>query len=394
MAEIIIVKGREASVLRRHPWIFSGAVDRLRGIAGSGDTVDVLSWQERLLGRAAFSPHSQIRARMFTFDDSPVDENLFLSRISASLNRRLDSGLERTSEAYRIVFSESDGLPGLIMDRYGSFIVCQFLSAGAERWKDVIIRLLDVTFHPEGIYERSDTEVRRLEGLEPQKGLLCGTEPPQKLEIREGELRYLVDIRNGHKTGMYLDQRVNRGILAQYCVDKEVLNCFSYTGGFGLAALKGGARKVVNIDTSAECLALARENATLNGFDSEASEFIEGDVFKWLRSYRDAGRLFDLIVLDPPRFAESRSQLEGALRGYKDINLLAMKLLRHGGLLFTFSCSGHVIPELFYKMVTAAASDAGRRIQVLQHLQQASDHPVMLDFPEGAYLKGLICQAM
>jgi 23S rRNA (cytosine1962-C5)-methyltransferase len=294
--------------------------------------------------------------------------------------------------ALRLVNAESDGLPGVIVDRYGEYLVCQFLSVGAEYWRREIVTLLADLMPFAGIYERSDVDVREKEGLPLATGVLAGSPPPDLIEIDEYGVRFAVDVRSGHKTGFYLDQRDNRALVAEYAEGREVLNGFAYTGAFGVWALRGGAVKVTNVESSAAALDLARRNVELNGFDAERVENVAGDVFHVLRQYRDARRQFDLIVLDPPKFADSRSQIEKASRGYKDINLLAFKLLRPGGLLFTFSCSGLVTPDLFQKIVAGAALDSGRDVQIVRRMTQAPDHPVALNFPEGEYLKGLVCR--
>jgi 23S rRNA (cytosine1962-C5)-methyltransferase len=299
-----------------------------------------------------------------------------------------------TFTAYRLVHAESDGLPGVILDRYGEFLVCQFLSAGAEYWKHTLVEQIAELIQAKGVYERSDVNVRQKENLSPAAGVLAGEQPPETVEIREGALRFLVDLRHGHKTGFYLDQRENRAALADYVQDKEVLNCFAYTGGFGISALKNGARKVVNIESSESAIDLARRNADLNALDAAKIEYVQDNVFGVLRGYRKTGRQFDLIILDPPKFADSRSALKRASRGYKDINLLAMQLLKPGGILFTFSCSGILSPELFQKIVADAALDANKNAQILEYLSQAPDHPIALNFPEGEYLKGLICKVL
>ncbi len=377
---------------RRHPWVFSGAIGGLTGDPVSGDTVDVRTAHGVPLGLGAWSPRSQIAVRMWTFDPAEaVDEAFFRRRLEQALQlrERLRPGLN--SNACRLVNAEADGLPGLIVDRYADVVVCAFLSAGAERWKPVVVRLLQDLAAPAGIYERSDAEVRSKEGLEPVTGPLAGAEPPAQVAINEGPLRYQVDVRNGHKTGFYLDQRDNRRTVAA-CAAGEVLNAFAYTGAFGIAALHGGARHVTQLDSSAAALDAARLHAELNGIAAERVAYVQGDAFVELRHFRDSRRQFDTIVLDPPRFAASRHQLEGACRGYKDINLLAFKLLRPGGILATFSCSALMDPALFQQVVAAAAIDAGRDVQILRWLSQASDHPVALCAPEGHYLKGLLCR--
>ncbi|MCP4397199.1 MAG: methyltransferase domain-containing protein [bacterium] len=392
MASMILRTGREKSLLRRHPWIFSGAVKRVQGDPKAGETLDVLSAQGAWLASAAYSPHSQIVARVWSFDHSEtISDDFFRTRLSRSIEVR-KSFSSSACTAYRLVHGESDFLPGVIIDRYGDFLVCQFLTAGAEYWKTHIVAQLAELAPHAGIYERSDAAARKKEGLPLSIGVLAGEAPPEKLEIREGELRFLVDVQQGHKTGFYLDQRDNRACLAQYAEGAEVLNCFAYSGGFGVYALKYGAKHVTNIESSAEALDLARRNFELNGLDLSQVELCRHDVFKHLRVYRNADRQFDLIVLDPPKFAESKGQLKRACRGYKDINWLAFRLLRPGGRLLTFSCSGLMTMELFQKIVADAALDAGCDVQIVQRLSQAADHPTALSVPEGSYLKGLVCR--
>ena len=393
MAFIIVKPKRDKSLLRRHPWVFSGAVAKTRGQLQPGDTEDVVTPQGNWLGRGAHSPSSQICVRIWTFDeDEAIDAPFFRRRLErAAANRReLIERLRLTG--YRLVNAESDGLPGVIIDRYGDYLVCQFLTLGAEVWKATIVEQLQAIMPAAGIYERSDSPVRDKEGLPRQTGVLAGKEPPAAIEFHEGPHRFWVDVRNGHKTGFYLDQRDNRLQMNGHADAAEVLNCFAYTGGFGVAALKAGARRVTNVDLSAAALDLSQRNILLNDLNPDQVEHVEADVFKQLRYYRDAARRFDLIVLDPPKFADSRAQVSRASRGYKDINLLAIKLLREGGYLFTFSCSGLIEPELFQKIVADAALDAGREVQIVRRLNQAADHLTALNFPEGHYLKGLLCR--
>jgi 23S rRNA (cytosine1962-C5)-methyltransferase len=405
MSSVTLKPGREKSLLRRHPWIFSGAIEKVEGDPASGETVEVRAADGTPIAAGAYSPQSQIAVRVWTFDPAEsVSPLFFRARLTRAFNARqsLISNLELPASpslvtrhaslsAYRLVNAESDGLPGLIVDRYGEYLVCQFLSAGAEYWKREIVALLADLLPYAGIYERSDVDVREKEGLAPATGVLAGSLPPDLIEIDEYACRFAVDVRGGHKTGFYLDQRDNRALVAEYAEGREVLNCFAYTGAFGAWALKGGAIKVTNVESSAAALDLARHHVELNGLDLAKVENVGGDVFHVLRQYRDARRQFDLIVLDPPKFAESRSQVEKASRGYKDINLLAFKLLRPGGVLFTFSCSGLITPDLFQKIVAGAALDAGRDAQIVWRMTQAPDHPVALNFPEGEYLKGLVC---
>ena len=394
MKAILLKRGREKSVLRRHPWIFSGAIAKIEGHPKQGETVDILASEGALLARGAYSPHSQITVRIWTFDPrEDVSSEFFDGRLRQAVEARRSLMSGDGPAGVRLINAESDGLPGIIADRYGDFLVVQFLSAGADYWKGAVVETLMRLMSVSGVYERSDAGVREKEGLPKLAGTLAGREPQDLVEIREGSCRFLVDIKRGHKTGFYLDQRENRGMIAEFARGTEMLNCFSYTGGFGIAALRAGAEKVTNVDTSAGALDLARRNAEINGVDASNLESVEGDAFAVLRRWRDAGRAFDVIVLDPPKFAESQSQLARASRGYKDINLLAFKLLRPGGILFTFSCSGLMSPELFQKIVADAALDAGCEAQIIRRLAQASDHPTLLSFPEGSYLKGFICRA-
>ncbi len=393
MPSVFLKRGRDTALERRHPWIFSGAILRVEGNPGSGDTVEIRTESGAMLGLGAYSPQSQISVRVWTFKQGEeISPSFFGRRLARALEARRALVESNEFTACRIVNAESDGLPGLIVDRYGGFLVCQFLAAGVERWRADIVGQLAALFPCDGIYERSDAEVRAKEGLEPRTGVVAGNEPPELVDVREGECNYLVDVRRGHKTGFYLDQRDNRALLAGSTKDADVLDCFTYTGGFSVRALKGGAKTVCAVDSSGDSLALARRNVEHNGQDCGRLETLDGDVFHVLRKFRDIGRSFDVIVLDPPKFVTSRKQLESASRGYKDINLLAFKLLRPGGALFTFSCSSLMLPDLFQKIVADAALEAGREAQIIRRLSQGSDHPVALNFPEGAYLKGLVCR--
>lgn len=385
--QLIIVAGREKSLLRRHPWIFSGAVATVKGRPASGQTVDVLGQNGQWLARASFSPKSQIMGRVWTFDaGEAIDTEFFERRISLSVERRRD--FESASNALRLVHSESDGLPGLILDRYAGVLVFQLLTAGAEFWRESIIAALRNLFPADPILERSDVDVRAKEGLSARVEAVHG-HVPDLVEIQENGVKYLVDAHGGHKTGFYLDQRDSRLAVGAAARGREVLNCFSYTGGFGLAALGGGAAHVTQLDASAPALALAERNRDTNGFAPGSMDTVCGDAFQILRNWHKEGRAFDLIVLDPPKFVDSKASLNRAARGYKDINLCALRLLNPGGRLFTFSCSGLMEDSLFQKIVADAALDAGRTGRIVRRLTQAGDHPVALTFPEGAYLKGL-----
>ncbi len=392
MPALILKAGRERSLLRRHPWIFSGAIQRVEGEPASGGTVDLLSSNRQFLARASYSPTSQIRARVWTFfPNEPVDPEFFRRKLQAAIETRQRFGIENQSNAFRLVYAESDGIPGLIIDRYGEVLVFQSLTAGSEFWKKTLADLLLEETGLSTIYERSDADVRELEGLEPKVGLLRGNLSSFVFPITEHSRQFNVNLESGHKSGFYLDQRPNRLRIRELAKDKDVLDCFCYTGGFTINALDGGAKSVLSIDSSAEALALAKQNVALNNLSVEKTNFIEGDVFQLLRKFRDENRSFDMIILDPPKFAPTAAQVERAAWAYKDINLLSFKLLRPGGILVTFSCSGGVEAGLFQKIVAGAALDAGVDAQIIGHLSQGSDHPVALHFPEAAYLKGLIC---
>ncbi len=392
MTTAILKKGRDHSVRNRHPWIFSGAIDRLEGDAAPGSTVLVRDASGEALGLGAISPTSQIRIRMWTFDpEAKINDVFFANALHNALNAR-DRFKHDEKSAFRVVNAEADLLPGVTIDRYGNWYVGQFTTAGAELWKQHIVATLMELSPAKGFFERSDAETRKYEGLAEASGVLAGEEPPELVEIAENGISYLVDIRKGHKTGFYLDQRDNRAAVAAYAKGRDVLNVFSYTGGFGVAALAAGAKSVTNVDISAQAIALAKRNFALNNLPDNA-EFVEGNAFDVLRKYRDSRRSFDLIILDPPKFADNKNRVMGALRGYKDLNLLAMKLLRQNGYLATFSCSGLVTPDLFRKVVCEAAVDSGRDFQIVRRFQQSSDHPESVFFPEGLYLKGLLLRA-
>ena len=390
MHRLILKPGREKSLKRRHPWVFSGAVARVEGKPASGDTVEIISGSGESLAVAAYSPQSQIRARVWDWHARQVDTDFFGERIRCAVQARAALLGGGTTNAARLIHGESDGLPGVVADRYGDTVVTQLLSAGAERWRGAIADALAAIPGVLRVWERSDADVRRLEALEPHSGLLRGAPLTEPLIIEEHGLKFGVGVELGHKTGFYLDQRDNRLLLRTLARGCDVLDCFSYTGGFALNALAGAAKSVAAIDSSGPALMQAGANAALNGF--AAAEWLEGDVFQLLRRFRDEGRGFDLIVLDPPKYAPTAAHAEKAARAYKDINLLAFKLLRPGGALMTYSCSGGVSAELFQKIVAGAALDAGVEARIEGWLHAAADHPVALAFPEGEYLKGLLCR--
>lgn len=393
MKQVTLKQGREKSLLRRHPWVFSGAIAAVEGSPEPGETVIVHSSAGEFLAQAAFSPQSQIRARVWSWNESEVIDPAFIeNRIQQAIALRqawIDSA---QTDAYRMVHAESDGLPGLIVDRYHDTLVLQILSAGVERWRDDIVAILSKIEGVACIYERSDVAVRELEGLPQRTGVLLGDAGKPTRLIKENGLRFIVDIQNGQKTGFYIDQRQNREFVRQIAQGKSVLNCFAYTGGFSVYALSGGADSVLSIDSSEEAIQLAKENTLLNLGTLDRSEWLVGDVFQELRALRDRARQFDMVILDPPKFAPTASQAQKAARGYKDINLLGLKLLKPGGILVTFSCSGGIDASFFQKIVADAALDAGVDARIICRLEQAPDHPTLLAFPEGTYLKGLVCQ--
>lgn len=393
---VYLQKERERSLLRRHPWVFSKAIENVKGKPNNGAPVEVFSNDGRWLARGAWSPESQIRIRVWTFTRSEqLDTDFFVRRLAAAQAGRQTLIEQQGLSAYRLVAAESDGLPGIIIDRYNDFLVCQLLSAGAEFHKKQLFDALKQLFPECSLYERSDVPVRKKEGLSERHGVVYGETPPDELVIEENNgVKIAIDIKTGHKTGFYLDQRDNRAIAGRYAKGRKVLNCFCYTGGFGVYALQGGASEVVNVDVSEPALALARRNAELNQLDLGKAQFLKQDVFKMLRECRERGDKFDMIVLDPPKFAESKTQLEGACRGYKDINLLACQLLNPNGILLTFSCSGLMTSDLFQKVVADAALDAGREAQIIERMGQAADHPISVAYPEGFYLKGLVVRVL
>ena len=391
MTSILLKRGREKSLKRRHPWLFSGAIEKVLGKPGAGDTVDIKDASGKLQAKAAYSPKSQIRARVWTFDpEEEVDAGFFRGRIERALALRDALPAARHTNALRLVHGESDGLPGLIVDRYADVLVAQFLAAGVERWRDPILDALAELSAAEAIFERSDAEVRKLEALPPRVGFARGNRNASRCPIVEYGLNFRVDVEQGQKTGFFLDQRENRQRVRELAAGREVLDGFSYTGGFSIAALAGGAKRVTAIESSAPALEVARVNLSANPLDAGRIEFIQSDVFKELRTLRDRGATFQMVVLDPPKFAPTAAQARNAARAYKDINLLAFKLLAPGGLLATFSCSGGVSAELFQSIVAGAALDAGAQAKIIERFGAAADHPVALEFPEGEYLKGLL----
>ena len=403
MEKLILRDRRDYATRHRHPWIFSGAVQSVTGSPAVGETVEVVDASGETLGYGSWSPASQIRVRMLSFDKAAVPDAEFVKGlVAAAVGRRAGFFVDGRTNAFRLVHGESDGIPGVVADYYDGWVVAQFASAGAEFWKTAVVdALMQYVPFSRGVYNRSDVDSRAREGLRDgdapaadETGPLAGGEPPELIEIFEDGVKYLVDVRKGHKTGFYLDQRDARAAVARCANGAEMLNCFAYTGGFGLAARAAGAASVVQLDISRQALDLAKKNADLDHLCGTTFEYVAADVFKQLRLYRDQGRSFDMIVLDPPKFADTKGQLMRAMRGYKDINLLAMKLLKPNGVLATFSCSGAMSPEMFETVCREAAFDARRSFQILERTSQAPDHPVSLSFPEGLYLKGLVLRAV
>ena len=390
LPKVWLKQGREKSLRRRHPWVFSGAVERVDGKPEPGASVAIVTAAGDLLARAAYSPASQIRARAWSFDvNESVDREFFRRRLLRAIESRRRLSLVGPQTACRLIFAESDGLPGLIVDRYGDYLVCQFSSAGAEAWRATIVELLDELCSPRGIYERSEGGARHKEGLPSRRGPLAGEQPPREIEIVAGDVRLIIDIEGGQKTGAYLDQQRNRERVAAHARGGAVLDAFSYTGGFAIACLRAGAASATLVDSSAEAVGLAERETAANGVHDRC-RFVTANVFDELRTVRDAGTRFDVVVVDPPKFVHSAEQINAGSRGYKDVNMLGLKLVRPGGVLATFSCSGHVDAALFQKIVAGAAVDAGRTAQILERLTQPADHPVATEFPEAEYLKGLI----
>ncbi len=385
--KLFLKPGREKPIKHMHPWIFSGAVMRLKGDPQPGETIKILSSDGEFIAWGAFSPESQIRVRVWSWDPGEIiSADFFKRKIKNSLAYRQLIGFD--SPMKRLIHAESDGLPGLIVDQYGKVAVIQILSAGVEFWKDDLVQILVDETGLESVYERSDVQVRKLEGLEQRTGLIYGEQPDDLLAIEDDGLKYWIDIKKGHKTGYYLDQRENRDLIGSLCAEKDVLDCFCYSGGFSVKALKSGANSVTLVDESQNALQLAEKHILTNDLPDERIILQKGDVFEVLRKFRDQAKRFDVIILDPPKFAPTASYADRAARGYKDINLLAFKLLNPGGLLATFSCSGGINREFFLRILAGAALDAGVNARIQLHMGQSADHSINLNFPEGTYLKG------
>lgn len=392
-AQVILKQGREKSVVNRHPWIFSGAIARVEGNPANGDVVDVWNSKARFVGRGIYNDKSQIQVRLLTWNpNDTIDEDFWRRRLRRAIAGRQVLLEAPDTDAFRLVYSEADGVPGFIADQYGTWLVVQFLSMAVERYRQIILDILVDLVAPQGIYDRSEGEAREKEGLVSVTGPVWGEIPPDMIEIMENGHTFLVDIKLGQKTGFYLDQRENRQKVSKYLFNKEILNAFAYTGGFSVYAAYAGAKRILNIDSSERALQIAERNMRRNGFGDREDIYAVADVFEIMRAYRDNNWKFDAVILDPPKFAHSKRHVEKATQGYKDINLLAMKLLKPGGVLISFSCSGAVSADLFQKVLFGATVDAGRHVQIIERLSQSSDHPVLLTYPESDYLKGLVCR--
>ena len=388
---VFLNPGKDKPVRNGHPWIFSGAIRKEPKDAKAGMTVDVLDSDKRFVARGYYNSHSQIRVRVLTVNEFEMIDAAFISRrISESVARRDSIFRSGQTNCARLVAHESDLLPGLIVDRYGDWISFQIVTAGMERWRAEIISTLKDVCRPAGIIERSDDAVREKEGLPLRNEIVFGVTPSEPVQVLENGMRLFVDILGGHKTGFYLDQRDNRAIIRDYAKGKRVLNCFSFTGGFSVSAMLGGAKDIINVDESGPALEISRRNLDANGFKTRDDQFVRADVFKLLRDYKAAGETFDMVILDPPKFVTSNAQIDRACRGYKDLSLLGMQLLKPGGLLATFSCSGLISRDLFQKVIFGASLDAKCNMQIIKHLSQAECHPTLLSFPESLYLKGFL----
>ena len=391
MATVTLGAKGDRAARHRHPWIFAAAIAAVGGRPEAGELVDVLDGRGQLVGRGYYNEHSRIRVRMLTWDDTPVDEALWRARVAAAVAAREPLACRDDLNAYRLVHAEADHLPGFFADRYGDVVVVQLLTAGVERARDVLIDAIAEIPGVRGVFERSDTASRGREGLPAVGGVVRG-DVPKAIEIVENGHIFLVNIESGQKTGFYLDQRDNRALVAEHARDCDVLDAFSHTGAFAVYAARAGAKSLALVDSSAAAMTAAGWNLEKNGAGECAVAMRTADVFDELRAMRDAGRMFDLVVLDPPKFATNRHQVDNAMRAYKDVNRVAMQLLTPGGLLATFSCSQAVDAAAFTIAVSWAGIDAKRDVHIVRRMGQGLDHPVLTTFPESEYLKGLLCR--
>jgi len=393
MSEVRLKKGKEKAVRQLHPWIFSGAIEHIKGKPENGDIVDVRDHSGEFLAKGFYNDQSRVAVRLLEWNEEvTIDESWWRMRIQRAVSARKDLLSAAGTNTYRLIFSEADFLPGLIVDRYADYLSVQILTSGIEKVKGIIVDELVGLLNVKGVFDRSDASARAHDGMDASFGILYGEEPPQFVEVIENGLRYHINIAEGQKSGFFCDQRENRRIVAGYAEGKRMLDCFSYSGGFTLNALKNGAAEVISVDSSALAVETLKQNIVLNGFGEARHTAVQSDVNKYLRVLREEGQKFDIIVLDPPKYAPSRSSLDKASRAYKDLNRMAMGLLNSGGLLATFSCSGAVDISHFKQILAWAALDAGKEIQYIYQFCQPEDHPVRSSFPEGEYLKGLFCR--
>lgn len=395
MIDVILKKGKEKAALQKHPWIFSGAIDKVKGSPINGEVVKVFAADQSFLAYGYYNSQSRVAVRLLEWEESSViDKAWYTEKLQRAIAARAHVLNNNETNTCRLVFSEADYLPGLIVDKYADFLSLQILSAGIESVKADIIDILRAELNPSGIFDKSDANARTHENLALSQGLLWGETPPEFIEVTENGIRYHINIADGQKSGFYCDQRDNRGILAEYTADKEVLDCFCYSGGFTLNSLKLNAKHVTSVDSSALAIETLQHNLGLNGFSADKQTSIQSDVNKQLRVFKEEGKTFDVIVLDPPKYAPSRSALDRAARAYKDLNRLGMLLLKPGGILATYSCSGAVDLDTFKQIIAWAALDAGREVQIIKQFHQPEDHPVRISFPEGEYLKGLMVRVL
>ena len=395
MIDVVLKKGKEKAVHQKHPWVFSGAIDKVKGSPLNGEVVKVLAADQSFLAYGYYNGQSRVAVRLLEWEeDNIIDKAWYEVRLKDAIASRAHLLSDQQTNTCRLVFSEADYLPGLIVDKYADYLSLQILSAGMETVKAELIEILIAELNPIGIFDKSDANARTHENLEVSQGLLWGETPPEFIEVKENGVRYHINIADGQKSGFYCDQRDNREILAAYTKDKEVLDCFCYSGGFTLNSLKHGAKHVTSVDSSALAMETLKHNLGLNGFMEHQQASVQSDVNKQLRVFKEEGKLFDVIVLDPPKYAPSRSALDRAARAYKDLNRLGMLLLKKGGILATYSCSGAVDLETFKQIIAWAALDAGREVQIIKQFHQPEDHPVRISFPEGEYLKGLLLRVL
>lgn len=395
MIEVVLKKGKEKAVLHRHPWVFSGAIEKVKGKPANGDVVKLIDSKGAFMAYGFYNDQSRVALRLLEWDETvEVNEKWFREKVATAVESRDSILIDGITNTCRLIFSESDYLPGLIVDKYADHLAVQVLTSGIENMMPCIIDELQKLLKPESIFDKSDASSRGHEGLQTNNIALAGTHPPERVEVVENGIKYNINIAEGQKSGFYCDQRDNRHILAEHARGKKVLDCFSYTGGFTLNSLQSGAASVTSVDSSVLAIETLKENVALNGFNTGSVTAIPSDVNKQLRKFKDEGETFDIVVLDPPKYAPSRSALDKASRAYKDLNRLGMLLLNKGGLLATFSCSGAMDMETFKQVLAWAALDAGKQVQFIYQFCQPEDHPLRSSFPEGEYLKGLLCRVI